>query len=150
MAGKITLIGLDQAVVGGTFRYVTPLQTCSECKIKNVCFNLEQGKTYRIKEVRMKEQPCNVFNTGKVTAVSVEELPEEFIMEYDRRVQEGSVTATRSMKCDYITCQYIEKCNLIHHRNDGKVKISSIGQKVECPKGYNMRKISGSYISEKK
>ncbi len=150
MTGKITLIGLDQAVVGNTFRYVTPLQTCSECKIKNVCFNLEQGKTYRITEVRMKEQPCMVFNHGKVTAVSVEEVPEDFIMQYDRRVQEGSITNLKSMKCDHITCQFIEKCNLIHHRTDFRIKITSIVQKVDCPKGYNMRRVRASYVNERR
>ncbi|MCL4350476.1 MAG: UPF0179 family protein [Candidatus Thermoplasmatota archaeon] len=150
MASKVTLIGLDQAEVGNVFRYITPLQVCSDCKVKGACFTLEKGKTYRINEVREKEHPCKIFNHDMVRVVSVEEAMEEFIVPYDNRVQEGSTLNIGGMDCDYITCDFIEKCNLLHNREDVKVKISKIERKVDCPKNYDMRAISGTKSTGKK
>ena len=69
---KVSLIGVDLAEEGMEFTFVQPLKECSECKVKNVCFNLEQGRNYRVTAVRKKEIPCNVYNKGKVMAIEVE------------------------------------------------------------------------------
>ncbi|MCL4356416.1 MAG: UPF0179 family protein [Candidatus Thermoplasmatota archaeon] len=150
MASKVTLIGLDQAEVGNVFRYVTPLQVCSDCKVKGACFILEKGKLYRVSQLREKEHPCKVFNHDKVRVVTVEEVQEEFIVPYDKRVQEGSTLNIEGMACDHITCSFIEKCNLLHNKDDLKIKISKIERKAECPKNYDMRIISGTYATGKK
>jgi uncharacterized protein (UPF0179 family) len=150
MAAKISLIGLDQAEVGNIFRFVTPLQSCSECKIKNVCFNLEHGRLYKVLEVRKNQHDCMVFNHNKVATVQVEELDEEMVVEYGKRIQEGSTITLNSRHCDHITCQFIEKCNLIYQPDGVKVNIKKILSKLECPKGFNMRKIEVSYPGNKK
>jgi len=124
------------------FTFVTPLQTCSECRIKNVCFNLEAGKTYRISKVREQINPCLVYNTGKVSTIEVEEVEETFNIRYGNRLQEGSTINVTGMRCDHITCQNIETCNLIHKKEPVKVNVSKIVEKIECPKGYDMRRVS--------
>ncbi len=149
MAAKISLIGLDQAQEGNIFTFVQPLQTCSECKIKNVCFNLEHGRKYVIKEVRKNQHPCMVFNHDKVVTVQVEEVNDELIAEYGNKLQEGSSMRIRSKNCDYITCEFIEKCNIIHYGNEIKVNIKSIDEKVNCPKGFDMRKIAVAHTDNK-
>lgn len=143
MTGRITLIGVDQAAEGHVFRYVKPLQICSECKIKNVCFNLEQGKLYRIVEVRDKVHPCNVFNKNSVSTVKVEEVEEPYLVEYTKRIIEGSTITLKGRKCEHLTCPNIEKCNMIHHPGDLRITIKSIGEKVNCPLGYDIRVIEG-------
>ncbi len=142
MAPKISLIGLDQAVEGNVFTFVQPLQTCSECKIRNVCFNLERGRKYIITEVRKNQHQCNVFNHDRVATIQVEEVEDELVVEYGNKVQEGSSMNMRSRQCDHITCDFIEQCNLIHYESEIRINIKKIGEKVNCPKGYNMRKIS--------
>lgn len=149
MAPKISLIGLDQAIEGNVFTFVQPLQTCSECKIRNVCFNLEHGQKYIITEVRKNQHPCNVFNHDKVATIQVEEVDENLVVEYGNKVQEGSSMTMRSRHCDYITCDFIEKCNLMHYENEVRINIKKIGEKVNCPKGYNMRRIEAVHTHQK-
>lgn len=139
---KISLIGLDLAKEGLEFTFVSPLVGCSECRIKNVCFNLEPGKTYRVTKVRDKINPCFVFNGDKVATVEVEEVEDYVNMQYGRKLQEGSSATLKSMNCDYFTCPNIEKCNLMHMREGTRAVIKKVEGKIDCPKGYNMRKVS--------
>lgn len=138
---KISLIGLDLAKEGLEFTFVTPLVGCAECRIKNVCFNLEPGRDYRVKKVRDKEHPCNVFNHDKVATIEVEEIGEKVNLQYGRKVQEGSKVTLKSMNCDHYTCSNIETCNLLHKREGVKATISKVVEKLDCPKGYDMRRV---------
>ncbi len=138
---KISLIGSDLSVEGLEFTFLGPLNACSECRIKNACFNLEPGRSYRIIKVRGQENPCLIFNTNKVKAVEIEELPEYANIQYGRKLQEGSVVSIKSMNCDYITCKNIEKCNASNLRNETKATLLKINGKLECPKGYDIRRV---------
>ncbi|MEM0158238.1 MAG: UPF0179 family protein [Thermoplasmataceae archaeon] len=142
---KISLIGVDLAREGLAFTFVGPLAGCAECRVKNVCFNLDSGRSYRIVKVRDKENPCFVFNKDKVSVVEVEELPEYFNIQFGKKLQEGSSLTLRSMSCDHYSCPNIEKCNLLHYREGSKIIIKKIGEKIECPKGYDMRQVLAEY-----
>lgn len=138
---KISLIGVDLANEGLEFTFVGPLVGCAECRIKNVCFNLDPGKSYRVLKVREKENPCFVFNKDKVSTVEVEEIPEVMNMQYGKKLQEGSSATFKSMDCDHFTCPNIEKCNLVHMREGIRGVITKVEEKLECPKGYDMRRV---------
>ena len=142
---KISLIGVDLAREGMEFRFVGPLVGCAECRIKNVCFNLEPGKRYKISAVRDKENPCFVFNRDKVATVEVEEVPEYANLQIGRRLQEGSSVTLKSLQCDYFTCPNIETCNLLHMRENAKVTIKKVGEKIDCPKGFNMKSVQVNF-----
>ncbi|BAB60392.1 hypothetical protein [Thermoplasma volcanium GSS1] len=142
---KISLIGKDLAKEGIEFVFAGPLPTCSDCRVKNVCFNLEQGHKYRVTKVREQLNPCIIFNGDKVNTVEVEELEDFFIIQESKKLQEGAIVTMKSMNCDYITCPNIEKCNLYYQKNDLKVAIKSIGQNVNCPKGFKMKKVQVTY-----
>lgn len=139
---KISLIGVDLAQEGLEFTFTGPLVGCGECRIKNVCFNLDPGKSYRILKVREKENPCFVFNKDKVATVEIEEIPEVAHMQYGKKIQEGSSVTLSSMKCDQTTCPNIEKCNIVHMREGTRAVINKVDGKLDCPKGYDMRKVS--------
>lgn len=138
---KISLIGVDLAKEGLEFRFVGPLVGCAECRIKNVCFNLEPGRKYKITKVREKENPCFVYNKDRVATIEVEELPDYLNLQAGRKLQEGSSVTLKSMECDHYTCPQIETCNLIHMREGSKAIIKKVEEKIECPKGYNMKKV---------
>lgn len=139
---KISLIGIDLAREGLEFTFVGPLVGCSECRIKNVCFNLDPGRTYRVLKVREKENPCFVFNQDRVATVEVEEVPEIAHMQYGKKIQEGSSVTLKSIDCDHFTCPNIERCNLIHVREGTRGVINKVEEKLDCPKGYDMRRVS--------
>lgn len=139
---KISLIGVDLANEGMEFTFTGPLVGCSECRIKNVCFNLDPGRTYKVLKVREKENPCFVFNKDKVSTVEIEEVPEVMHMQYGKKLQEGSSVTLKSANCDHISCPHIEKCNIVHMREGTRAVINKVEEKLECPKGYDMRKVS--------
>ncbi|KJE49388.1 MULTISPECIES: UPF0179 family protein [Acidiplasma] len=140
--GKITLIGVDLARKGDVFTFVGPLTgKCDECRIRNVCFNLEEGKRYKIVNVKEQINPCFIFNKNKVSTVEVEEMPNTFNVQYSRHLIDGISLELKSMKCDYITCPFIEKCNLINYKGSKKIVVRKVLGKIKCPKGYDMREV---------
>ncbi|WP_297215428.1 UPF0179 family protein [Thermoplasma sp.] len=142
---KISLIGSSIAKEGLEFVFAGPLTACSDCRVKNVCFNLEQGHRYKVTKVREQVNPCIIFNGDKVNTVEVEELEDYVNVQESKRIQEGAIISLKSMNCDYITCPNIEKCNLYYFKPDTKVMVKSIGKEISCPKGYKMKQISISY-----
>lgn len=141
---KISLIGVDLAREGAEFTFVEPLTECSSCRIKNVCFSLEPGTRYRITHIREKQHPCIIFNKNTVATIEVEPVENHLNIPEGVRLQEGSSIKPSSMDCDYITCPNIETCNLIHMREGQKFKILEVGERVDCPKGYNLRRVKVS------
>ena len=139
--GKISLIGVELAKEGLEFTFVQPLKECSGCKVKNVCFNLEPGRDYRIKSVRAKEHPCNVYEKDTVRAIEVEELDQHANVRYSQKIQNGSLIILESVNCDRFTCPHIEACNMMHVREGAKVTIMAVEEKLECPKGYDIRRV---------
>lgn len=139
---KISLIGVDLAKEGLEFTFVTPLVGCAECRIKNVCFNLEPGRKYKITKVRDKINPCFVFNGDKVATVEVEDLTNYANIQQGKKLQEGSTVTLASMGCDNYACPNIETCNLIHVREGTKAVVDKIEGKLECPKGYDLRRVA--------
>jgi len=70
----VTLIGEKLANEGNKFIYLGPNNGCGKCKLKTVCFNLKQGKGYKITKIRDKRHGCDVHD-GDVVVVEVQELP---------------------------------------------------------------------------
>jgi uncharacterized protein (UPF0179 family) len=99
----ITLLGKDQAKVGHRFIYNGPIQGCKECQIKNICFNLEKGRRYRVITVRDKEHTCPTFDSG-VLVVEVEQVP--FAVGVPRSmIVEGSVITHHPVGCGIRGCE---------------------------------------------
>ncbi|AGO61258.1 MULTISPECIES: UPF0179 family protein [Ferroplasma] len=139
---KISLIGVNLAKKDLVFTFRGPLAgKCDECKIRNVCFNLEPGKSYRIKEVKEQINPCFIYDTNKVSTIDVEEVENTYNVQNGKRLMEGSSMELRSMKCDYLTCPNIEKCNLLNLKGNKKIVVKKIIGKISCPKGYDMREV---------
>ncbi len=139
---KITLIGVDLAKTDEIFTFIGSLTgKCDECRIRNVCFNLEEGKKYKIINVREQVNPCFVYNENKVSTIEVEEVDDTYNIQNSKRLMEGSSIELKSMKCDFLTCPFIEKCNLLNIKKTKKIVVKKIVKKIKCPKGYDMREV---------
>ncbi len=136
----ITLIGKSLAQEGVEFQYLGPLQDCRGCKLKNVCFNLEEGKWYRITKVRDKEHDCKVYNDGKVVTVEVEEIPVELVIAA-KNVVEGETITFKPANCKEYGCEFYELCNPRGLREGTKIKVEKIEGKVSCPKKKDLTKV---------
>ena len=70
----VTVVGESQCKKGFEFVFGGPLAECRECKVKNVCFHLEQNRWYRVTGIRDVHHDCRVHEGG-VRVVEVERVP---------------------------------------------------------------------------
>lgn len=75
----VTVVGEQQCKKGFEFVFGGPLAECRECKVKNVCFHLEQNKEYRVTETRDVHHECKIHEGG-VRVVEVEKLPRKSVV----------------------------------------------------------------------
>lgn len=123
----VTLIGKDMAREGEVFQYIGPVMECRDCKIKNVCFNLEEGRWYRVTRVREQENECGLHLSGKVVAVEVEPVPVPVLLPKKSAI-EGATVTYHPVNCDDPELQ--ELCRPYGLKPDTKVTIESIGDEV--------------------
>jgi len=132
----VTLIGKKLAKEGLEFIYLGITKTCRNCKLKMVCSNLEEGRRYRITKVRDKVHKCNLH--GEVVAVEVEKLP--IIANIKKEQAEATAVEWHPIKCDFVGCKEYEYCNAMAREKEYRI-VEIIGD-VECPKGFELKKIA--------
>ena len=92
----VTLIGEKLARAGDEFIYIGPNNECRNCKLKTVCFNLQQGRFYKITKVRDKQHTC-VVHEGNVVVVEVNAIP--ILASIDKNLSEGEETMIKKKEC---------------------------------------------------
>ena len=131
----VTLIGKKLAKEGVEFVYLGITKKCRSCKLKTVCSNLEEGRRYRIIRVRDKEHKCELH--GEVVAVEVEKLP--IIANVKKEQADATAIEWHPIKCDFVGCKEYEYCN--PKVKERKYRIVKVVGDVECPKGYELKKV---------
>jgi hypothetical protein len=132
----ITLVGKKMAKEGEEFVYMGLSQTCKKCRLKTVCSNLKEGRTYRIVKVRDKEHKCDLHEEG-VMVVEVEQLPAE--VNIRKEEAEGTAVAYHPVRCDEVLCKDYDACVPGIKEKDYKI-VETIGD-VDCPKNYKLKKV---------
>lgn len=137
----ITLIGKDLAIEGNEFVFYGPAEECESCRFKSSCINsLEEGRKYKIIEVRDVEQKCPLHNDEKVIVVVVEEA--ENIIFTDSKVFEGSTVTFEGISCDDEDCDFREFCfSEGINSGDKCIFIKDLGKVDDCPKNNSLRKV---------
>ncbi len=132
----VTLVGVKIAKEGNEFLYYGMANTCKNCKLKNVCLNLEEGRVYKILKVREKKHDCPLHEGG-VIAVEVEKIP------YKINVKEQEAEATsisfKPIRCNEFSCNEYQFCN--PKIKEKEYRILRVLGNVECIKGYKLKKI---------
>ena len=129
----ITLIGKLQAKVGHRFIYQGPIKDCRECKLKNICFNLENGRRYNIVRVREKNHKCNLFE-DEVRVVEVEKIPFKIAIPAQRMI-EGSVISFHPLGCCKHYCEHLSLTHPPAIEDGTRIKILEIIGDRECEDG---------------
>ena len=135
----VTLIGEDFAEVGKTFVFRGPITECRDCKLKGICFNLDAGCRYCVKEVRDVHNECRIHESG-VCAAEVEKLnisgavPKKYALE-------GSTLSFNPTDCNQIGCENYRLCHPTGVTKGMRFKIISAGEELNCPAGQRMIKV---------
>lgn len=135
----ITLIGRELAQKGLKFMHYGPATECEGCRFKTTCIDsLEPGRMYTIRDVKEKEQPCQIHSGGKVKVVDVRKSIIKAAID-SKRAFEGSNIIFSPPDC-HEECPMRELCFPEGLYLDDKCKIvKKIGKpKEKCPKGLNL------------
>lgn len=137
MTALITLIGKKLAKEGELFVYLGSGPTCKKCRLKTVCSNLQEGRTYRIVKIRDKEHTCDLHEEG-VAVVEVEQMPAE--VNVRKEEAEGTAVSYQPIKCDNTTCNEYGAC--VPRIKEKEYKIVEVMEDVECPRGFSLKKVA--------
>ncbi|MFW3145919.1 MAG: UPF0179 family protein [Thermoplasmatota archaeon] len=136
--GKVTLVGRSLAREGAVFLYAGQADECSNCRLKDICQNLQEGKRYRIVKVREKDHDCPVHEDGKVSAVEVEEAPLEVSIP-ERKALEGAVVALEE-ECPLRWCHNHRYCRRDLFPKGQKVALVEVYELLECPRDLKLKR----------
>ncbi len=133
----VTVVGESQCKKGFVFVFGGPIADCRECKVKNVCFHLEQNRWYKVTEVRDVHHECRIHEGG-VRVVEVERVPTRAAIPNSQAV-EGSMITFEEADCNKLGCPNRRLCRPLGAEGT-RLKITSVENlEVECPKGLNLK-----------
>jgi len=135
----VTLVGERQAKPGYEFIYNGSLPDCKDCKLKTVCFNLVEGRKYRVKDVRSIHHDCQIHEEG-VRVVEVDAVPLEIAIP-DRMALEGAVITLDEQTCNNLGCEKEDLCTRHGLKVGLKYKVAEVGEDVQCPEGRKMKRV---------
>lgn len=121
------------AEVGRTFDYLGPDPLCENCKVRMICFNLEEGARYRITFLRPTFHDCEAAE-GRVRVAEVERVPREACVDAKGAMEGATVTFNRP-ECEHIGCPHYRECHPEGIADGAKVTIVSMGKKADCRLG---------------
>ncbi len=149
MKKRITLIGSNMAKTGNEFIYYGLVEDCESCRFKKICHEgLEIGKRYKIVSVRSANHPCKIHESG-VKVVEIEPSKDIILLIESRKALEGLTLSHREIQCNNILCENYDLCH--PEGINGKYRIAKIyDEKIKCPKGYSLKKVKVSPISDEK
>ena len=135
----VTLIGEKQAKEGRMFLFVGPLTECRDCKLKTVCFNLEEGRTYIITSVRNVHHDCRVHEGG-VRVVEVEKAPIRTAVP-PRNALEGTTLNWEDKSCLNVGCHHYHLCGPKGMKPGEKYRVVKVIGYIECPDSQQLKEV---------
>lgn len=134
----VTVVGKLQCKEGFEFVFGGPLAECRDCKVRNVCFHLEENRRYRVTRLRDVSHDCKLHEEG-VRVVEVEKVPVRAAIPA-RAALEGSMHTFEDAECGDLGCHNRNLCSPLGAKKGMRFRIVSVEpQEVECGRGANLR-----------
>ncbi len=132
----VTLVGDSQARLGNRFYFVGPSTECKECRLRNVCFNLEPGALYEITGLRDTRHEC-ALHESEVRVVEVEKKAFRAAVPKKSAI-DGSMITFEARKCDNIGCENYQLCRPWNVKDGDKLSVTDVQEDLECQKGESL------------
>jgi uncharacterized protein (UPF0179 family) len=134
----VTVVGKLQCKEGFEFAFKGPVAECKECKVRNVCFHLDENRRYRVVQMRNVEHECRIHEEG-VRVVEVERVPTRVALP-SRVALEGSMLSLEPRECMNVSCPNYRLCRPLDGVKGMRFKITSVEPKeLECPIGERLK-----------
>lgn len=138
----ITLIGEKLARKGSRFLFCGPAEECRDCRFQPTCIApLEEGRVYRINDVKDRYQRCPIHLGERVRVVDVDKADLEALID-SKRAFEGSVISFEFPECS-VECNMRDLCFPEGVREGVRCRIvKNLGKPgKECPAGNELRRV---------
>jgi uncharacterized protein len=137
----LTLVPSTLAKKGYRFTFAGPNKDieCAACPFQKLCFGLEPGRTYEVRQVRDVQHPCELHDEGKVRAVAVEEVT--FPSSIERKHLRGTAAHWTPVDCGRPSCANWSLCHPVGHSSGAKHAIVKTHGAVECPAGFDVERV---------
>jgi uncharacterized protein (UPF0179 family) len=132
----VTLVGEKLAKPGKELVFCGMIKECKTCKLKSACLNLEEGRRYKIRNVRDSRHDCSIHEGG-VRAVEIEKIPTSAAVG-QRDAIEGAIVKFVPLNCKNLDCQFHKICHPLGLKDGMKGKIVGVAGQVECPRGHEL------------
>jgi len=142
----VTLIGEKLAKIGYEFIYWGPISECRDCRLKNVCFALDEGRRYRITKVRDVKHDCEVHEGG-ARVVEVEKTETPVVVESQYGIAGSTLSYQARLPCLNLGCQYYRLCFPLGFKGGERLRVSVVEREITCPEGQKLVEVK-SFRSE--
>lgn len=132
---ELTVVGNVLAKKGLVFVYMGPSNECKECKVKNICFHLQKGARYKVKDVRDVKHECLLHEDG-VKVVEVERVPTPGALDKKTAIDGSNITLALP-KCRDFSCKSRPLCFATGLENGQRLKIIKVKRKLKCSQGHD-------------
>lgn len=140
MLPELTLVPEGLAQEGYTFRFMGDPKAfeCEGCPVRNVCFRLEAGRSYKVVEVRDVAHICELHDGGRVRVCRVEEV--DIQLSVPAKDLRGTATHWSPPACRMPECPSYGFCHPVGPEVGGKMEIVRVGNPLDCPAGFDLRR----------
>lgn len=137
----LTLVPATLAKKGHRFTFAGPNKDieCAACPFTKLCFGLEAGRKYEVRQVREVQHPCELHDEGKVRVVVAEEVP--FTATLERRHLRGTAAPWTAPDCKRPGCANWGLCHPTGPAAGARHAIVAQKGAVECPAGFDLEKV---------
>lgn len=134
----VTVVGKLQCREGFEFVFGGPLAECRDCKVRNVCFHLEENRRYRVIRMRDVQHECKLHEDG-VRVVEVEKVPMRAAIPA-KAALEGAMLTFEDVECGNLGCDNYRLCRPLGAKRGMRFRIASVEPgDVSCERGENLR-----------
>lgn len=135
----ITLLGELQAKKDEIFVYCGPLADCRDCRLKTVCFNLDEGKWYRVNAVRDIHHDCRIHEDGvRVVEAEPVGIPASIPARY---AVEGTTIQFEPRLCNSLKCENRRLCRPVGIPTGARYQITTVKGEISCENGKSLRSV---------
>jgi len=135
----VTVVGKLQCKEGFEFVFGGPLAECRDCKVRNVCFHLEENRRYRVKGIREVQHECRIHEEG-VRVVEVEKIPIRAAVPA-KAALEGSMLTFEANECKNLGCPHYTLCRPLGASEGMRFKIVSVEGDMDCVRGIPLKTV---------
>ncbi len=136
----VTVVGELQCKRGFEFVYGGPLAECRDCKVRNICFHLDENKWYKVTEVRDVHHDCKIHEGG-VRVVEVERIPTRAALP-SRLAIDGATVTYEESDCNRFGCPNYKFCHPLSTFSGMRFKITAVDVKeLDCQRGDKLKAV---------